>query len=88
MESRLIFLRCVPWLNRRGRCPGLQPTTRTEGARKGEADLLPKWGKGQPRKAVRGHGAYPYRKLTQVGEARSLTALERTVLKELGNLTP
>ena len=27
-------------------------------------------------------------KLTQVGEERILTALERTVLKELGNLTP
>ena len=27
-------------------------------------------------------------KLTQVGEESILTALERTVLKELGNLTP
>ena len=30
----------------------------------------------------------PVPKLTQVGEESILTALERTVLKELGNLTP
>jgi hypothetical protein len=52
MDSRLIFLHFVKRLNRRGRCTGPWPTTRIEGARKGEADLLPKHGKVQPRKAV------------------------------------
>ena len=69
------------------RFPEPQPTTRREGSRKAEADLLPKCGYEEPRKAdeddVRirtktdtgGRGEYPQ-------------ALERTVLKELGNITP
>ena len=64
-----------------------QPTMRFEGARKGEVDLLPKCVEGEPRKApvdkmwtrtktdTGGRGEYPQ-------------ALERTVLKELGKLTP
>ena len=59
----------------------------TEGAREGEADLLPKHAKDAPRKAADvKRRSVP--KLTQVGEERILTALERTVLKELGKLTP
>ena len=65
----------------------VQPTTRFEGARKGEVDWLPKCMEEESRKAfvdeVRirtktdtgGRGEYPQ-------------ALERTVLKELGKLTP
>ena len=71
----------------RVRFSNVQPTTRREGSRKGEADLLSKCAEEEPRKArvdqVRirtktdtgGRGAYPQ-------------ALERTVLKELGNITP
>ena len=40
MDSRLIFLHSVRRLNRAGRCSEVWPTTRIEGARKGEADLL------------------------------------------------
>jgi hypothetical protein len=88
MDSRLIFLHSVQRLKRRGRCPRPQPTMRIEGARKGEAALLPKCGNGSTEK-IRPWtlcGSVP--KLTQVGEESILTALERTVLKELGNLTP
>ena len=65
----------------------VQPTTSLEGSRKGEADLLSKCMAEEPRKVcvketrirtktdTGGRGEYPQ-------------ALERTVLKELGNLTP
>ena len=46
MDGRLIFRHSVYGLNRRGRCPGPWPTTRLEGARKGETDVLSKHGKG------------------------------------------
>ena len=60
MDGRLIFLHFVWRLNRRGRCSRSWPTTRIEGARKGEANLLLKHATEQPRKAVRGRHANPY----------------------------
>ena len=60
MDSRLIFLHSVRRLKPRGRYFRLWPTTRIEGARKGEADVLPKCGNERPRKAVRGLYAGPY----------------------------
>ena len=60
MDSRLIFLHSVLRLNRAGRCSEVWPTTRIEGARKGETDLLSKHMDEQPRKAVRGQYADPY----------------------------
>ena len=49
---------------------------------------LPKSVEAMPRKPSLGQRCASVPKLTQVGEERILTALERTVLKELGNLTP
>ena len=65
----------------------IQPTTRFEGSRKGEADLLLKCVEEEPRKAV----ADEMRNRTKTDTGRRgeyPQALERTVLKELGKLTP
>ena len=51
MDSRLIFLRRVMRLNCYVRFSKLQPTTRREGSRKGEADSLLKCREEEPRKA-------------------------------------
>ena len=52
MDGRLIFLHSVWRLKQRGRFCGQRPTIRIEGARKGEANWLPKRGKRKPRKSV------------------------------------
>ncbi len=64
-----------------------QPTMRFEGSREGEADLLLKCVEEEPRKAL----ADKMRTRTKTDTGRRgeyPQALERTVLKELGKLTP
>jgi len=69
------------------RFPKPWPTIRFEGARKGEADSLPKHGEGEPRKAREDDRRV--RTKTDTGRRGAYPqALERTVLKELGNLAP
>jgi hypothetical protein len=63
------------------------PTIRFEGPRKGEADLLPKHGEREPRKAC--EDDWRVRTKTDTGRRGEYPqALERTVLKELGNFAP
>ncbi len=65
----------------------VQPTMRFEGARKGEADLLLKCMEEEPRKAL--VDKMRTRTKTDTGRRGEYPqALERTVLKELGKLTP
>ena len=60
MDSRLIFLHSVLRLNRRGRHHEVWPTTRIEGARKGEAALLLKHMELMTEKSRSGRNADPY----------------------------
>ena len=69
------------------RFSGLQPTVSLEGARKGEA-ILSRSAERKNREKLAWSKSGSVPKLTQVGEESILTVLERTVLKELGNLTP
>ena len=65
----------------------VQPTIRFEGSRKSEVDLLPKCMAEEPRKAC----ADKMRNRTKTdtgGRGEYPQALERTVLKELGKITP
>ena len=65
----------------------IQPTIRFEGSRKGEADLLLKCVEGEPRKAFMDN--MRNRTKTDTGRRGEYPkALERTAVKELGNLTP
>ena len=65
----------------------VQPTTRFEGSREGEADLLLKCAEKEPRKARTDD--MRNRTKTDTGRRGEYPqALERTVLKELGKLTP
>ena len=64
-----------------------QPTIGREGSRKGEADLLSKCVAEEPRKAC--VDRMRIRTKTDTGRRGEYPqALERTVLKELGKLTP
>jgi hypothetical protein len=65
----------------------VQPTIRFEGSRKGEADWLLKCMEEEPRKAFA--DKVWNRTKTDTGRRGEYPqALERTVLKELGKLTP
>jgi hypothetical protein len=65
----------------------VQPTTRFEGARKGEVNWLLKCMEKEPRKAL-ADNVRTRTKTDTGGRGEYPQALERTVLKELGKLTP
>ncbi len=88
MDSRLIFLPSARRLDAvDDGTPQPQPTTRLEGSRKGEADLLLKCRAGEPRKAF--VDDVRIRTKTDTGRrGENPKALGRTLVKELGKLTP
>ena len=101
MENRLIVRYRSEMVNLGGRwderCAGRWRCS-VEGTRppRGGFGLIPREG-GNPRtrqredwsrKATRGVSRRPYRKPTQVGGGKTLEADERTLVKELGKLTP
>ncbi len=86
MDSRLIFLPSAWRLKQACVFPRCSPRL-SEGSRKGEADLLLKCTEEEPRKAL--VDKVRTRTKTDTGRRGEYPqALERTVLKELGKLTP
>ena len=92
MDSRLIFLHCARRLNREGRIYKLDPTISRvgwgpgNGAPRGQL-VAEVWGAGAEKSSVGTmRASVPQTDTGRRGEYPQ--ALERTVLKELGNLTP